>query len=128
MFLTIFPEKFKNLTVPIYSFSFLFQKPSTRNITVLFGKYNILYFFIISGAGFAMCLIKSVSTLTMCNQKGRCLKRGKHYGEYTEMISKLYAASASTVYFKVIFKSTPVQNSEPMVKMVKIQLLLKNNC
>lgn len=75
-----------------------------------------------------MCLIKSISTLTVYNQKGRCLERGKYYGEYTEIISKLYAASASTVYFKVIFKSTLVQNSEQMVKMVKIQLLLKNNC
>lgn len=72
-----------------------------------------------------MCLIKSVSTLTMCNEKGRCLKRGKHYGEYRAIVSKLYAASASAVYFKVIFKSTLVQNSEQMIKMVKIQLLLK---
>lgn len=56
----------------------------------------------------------------MCNQKGRYLKRGKHYGEYTVMVSKLYAAYASTVYFKVIFKSTLVKNSEQMVKMVKI--------
>lgn len=61
----------------------------------------------------------------MCNQEGRYLKRGKHYGEYTVMVSKLYAAYASTVYFKVIFKSTLVKNSEQMVKMVKIQLLLK---
>lgn len=82
-------------------------------------------FFRIGGAGFAVCLIKSVSTLTMCNQKGRYLKRGNHYGEYTVMVSKLYAASPSTVYFKVIFKSTLVQNSG---QMVKIQLLLKNNC
>ena len=69
-----------------------------------------------------MCLMKSVSMLTMCNQKGRCLKRGKHDGQYTEMftVSELYAESASIVYFKVNFKLTPVQNGEQMVKMVKI--------
>lgn len=66
-----------------------------------------------------MCLTKSVSILTTYNQKGRCLKRGKHHGEYTVMfkVSKLYAESASIVYFKVNFKLTPVQNSEQMVKI-----------
>lgn len=79
-------------------------------------------FFHINGVGFAMCLTKSVSTLTMCNQEGRCLKRGKHDGEYTEMfkVFKLYAESASIVYFKVNFKLTLVQNGEQMMKMGKI--------
>lgn len=66
-----------------------------------------------------MCLRKLISTLTMCNQKGRCLKRGKHNGKYTEIfkVSKLYADSASIVYFKVNFKLTAVQNRERMVKI-----------
>lgn len=76
-------------------------------------------FFHISGAGFAVCL-------TVCNQKGRCLKRGKHYGEYTVMVFKLYAASASTVHFKVIFKPTlctkqwtTVKNGEKTISVKK---------
>lgn len=78
-----------------------------------------------------MCLTKLVSTLAMCNQEGGCLKRGGPNDEYTEMfkkVSKVYAKSASIVYFKVNFRLAPVKNGVQMVKMVKIWILLKNNC
>lgn len=76
-------------------------------------------FFRINGVGFKMCLTKSVSILTIYNQKGRCLKRGKHDSEYIAIfkVSKLYAESASIVYFKVNFKLTCVQSSEQVVKI-----------